>query len=266
MSLQCIQQPHPHLTAKLDCGILTLAINRAETKNALYGELYLFIAQALDEADQSSEIRVVILRGVDTDFTAGNDMKDFMQFIQKPHEGKAGDQPPFVLLKSAAKFSKPLIIAVRGVAIGIGVTLLLHADLVYADSTALFQIPFVSLGLSPEGAASQLLIRQAGYHRAAELLFTAKKFNAELAEKVGLVNEICEDAYLTAEQTATHLTALPLASLRQSKALMKHQLNEIIKCIDDEAEVFMQRVRSVEMQEAVQAFVQKRKPDFSQFH
>ena len=149
--------------------------------------------------------------------------------------------------------------------IGIGVTILLHADIVYADNTALFQIPFVSLGLSPEGAASRLLVKQAGYHRAAELLFTAKKFNAEIAEKAGLVNQISDDVYALAEQTAQQLAALPLASIRQSKALMKHDLDEIVQCVDDEAEIFMQRVRSPEMKEAVQAFMEKRKPDFSQF-
>lgn len=265
MTLQCIQQPHPHLNANLENGVLTLALNRAETKNALYGELYLWLAQALDDADQSNDVRVVILRGADRDFTAGNDMKDFMGFIQKPYEGKAGDQPPFVLLKSAANFSKPLIVAIQGVAIGIGVTILLHADLVYADQTALFQIPFVSLGLSPEGAASRLLVKQAGYHRAAELLFTAKKFNAELAEKAGLINQISDDVYTQAHQIALQLAALPLASIKQSKALMKQDLADIIKCIDDEAEIFMQRVRSPEMKEAVQAFMQKRQPDFSQF-
>ncbi|ANF82152.1 enoyl-CoA hydratase [Acinetobacter sp. NCu2D-2] len=266
MTLSCIQQPHPHLNANLDHGVLTLAINRPEAKNALYGELYLKIAQALDEADQSSDVRSVILRGESADFSAGNDMQDFMKFIQSPLEGKAGDAPPFVVLKSAAKFSKPLIAAVRGVAIGIGVTILLHADLVYSDNTALFQIPFVSLGLSPEGASSKLLIQQAGYHKAAELLFTAQKFNSEKALSAGLVNSIEEDPYATAQKQALQLAALPLASLRQTKALMKHNLQEIIECIDHEAEIFMQRVASPEMKEAVAAFMQKRKPDFSQFN
>ena len=266
MTLSCIQQPHQHLQANLEDGVLTLAINRSEAKNALYGELYLWIAKALDEADTNKDVRVVIFRGAEQDFTAGNDMKDFMGFMQKPYEGKAGDQPPFVLLKAAARFSKPLIIAVKGVAIGIGVTILLHADIVFADNTALFQIPFVSLGLSPEGAASRLLVKQAGYQKAAELLFTAKKFDAATAVKANLVNEIVEDVYATAQQTAQHLAALPLASLKQSKALMKKDLAEIIACIDEEAEIFMQRVRSPEMMEAVQAFMQKRKPDFSQFN
>ena len=266
MTLSCIQQPHPHLSANLDNGVLTLAIQRREAKNALYGELYLWIAQALDEADQNKDVRVVILRGADADFSAGNDMQDFMKFIQTPLQGKAGDTPPFVLLKAAARFSKPLIAAVRGVAIGIGVTLLLHADLVYSDNTALFQIPFVSLGLSPEGASSKLLVQQAGFHKAAELLLTAQKFNSDKALSAGLVNSIEVEVYATAQQQAHILAALPLASLKQTKALMKHNLDEIIDCIDHEAEIFMKRVGSPEMMEAVQAFMQKRKPDFTQFH
>lgn len=266
MTLSCIQQPHQHLNANLENGVLTLAINRPEAKNALYGELYLWIAKALDEADQDRDVRVVILRGADADFSAGNDMKDFMAFIQQPLEGKEGDGPPFVLLKSAARLSKPLICAVRGVAIGVGVTVLLHADLVYADNTALFQIPFVSLGLSPEGASSKLLIQQAGYHKAAELLLTAQKFNSEKALNAGLINSIENDVYGHALHQAQTLAALPLASINQTKALMKHNLEEIIQCVDDEAVIFMQRVKSPEMAEAVAAFMQKRKPNFSQFN
>lgn len=266
MTLHCIQQPQQHLNASLEHGILTLAIARPEAKNALYGELYLAIAQALDEADQSHDVRVVVLRGADADFTAGNDMQDFMHFIQMPLPEKAGDAPPFVLLKSAARFTKPLIIAVRGVAIGIGVTILLHADMVYSDNTALFQIPFVSLGLSPEGAASRLLSKQAGYLKAAELMFTAQKFNSEKALSAGLITGIETDVYAHAFKQAQHLAALPIASLKQSKALMKSDLAEIVQCIDDEAEIFMRRVKSAEMQEAIQAFMQKRKPDFSQFN
>ena len=266
MTLSCIQQPHQHLNANLENGVLTLAINRPEAKNALYGELYLWIAKALDEADQERDVRVVILRGADADFSAGNDMKDFMAFIQQPLEGKEGDGPPFVLLKSAARLSKPLICAVRGVAIGIGVTVLLHADLVYADNTALFQIPFVSLGLSPEGASSKLLIQQAGYHKAAELLLTAQKFNSEKALNAGLINSIEDDVYGHALHQAQTLAALPLASIKQTKALIKHNLEEIIQCVDDEALIFMQRVKSPEMAEAVAAFMQKRKPNFSQFN
>lgn len=266
MTLSCIQQPHPHLNATLDEGVLTLAINRPEAKNAIYGELYLWIAQALDEADQNPHVRVVILRGQDADFSAGNDMQDFMKSASQKLEVKAGHTPPFVLLKAAAKFSKPLIAAVRGVAIGIGVTILLHCDLVYSDNTALFQIPFVSLGLSPEGASSKLLVEQAGYHLAAELLLTAQKFNSETAQQAKIINQIVDDVYAKAEQQAQILAALPLASLKQSKSLMKHNLNDILQWIDHEADIFMSRVGSPEMMEAVSAFMQKRRPDFTQFN
>ena len=266
MTLSCIQHAQPHLQAKLHDGVLTLAIDRSEAKNALYGDLYLNIAHALDEADQSTLVRVVILRGIDADFTAGNDMKDFLKFTQTPLTVKAGFTPPFVLLKAAARFSKPLMSAVRGVALGIGVTILLHADLVYADSSAVFQIPFVSLGLSPEGASSKLLVQQAGYHKAAEYLLTAKKFNSQTALEMNLINGIYDNVYEHAHQQAQHLAALPLASLKQTKALMKHNLKEIIECIDHEAEIFMKRVAAPEMAEAVAAFIQKRQPDFSQFN
>ncbi|OTG86483.1 enoyl-CoA hydratase [Acinetobacter sp. ANC 4558] len=266
MSLSCIQHPHEHLNVNLEHGVLTLAINRPQAKNAIYGELYLKIAQALDEADLDSNVRVVILRGTDTDFTAGNDMQDFMKYAAQKEQTPATQGPPFILLKAAARFSKPLIAAVRGVAIGIGVTLLLHCDLAYCDRTALFQIPFVSLGLSPEGAASKLLVEQAGYHKAAELLLTADKFNAETAFAANIINRIEDDVYAYAQHKAIQLSALPLASLKQSKALMKHNVQDIVKWIDHEAEIFMQRVGSPEMMEAVAAFMQKRKPDFSQFN
>lgn len=266
MSLTCLLQPHPHLDAKLEQGVLTLCIQRSEAKNALYADLYLFIAQALEQANHNAEVRVVLLRGAHNDFTAGNDMQDFMQYIQQPPNGYAGDLPPFVLLKAAAQLTKPLIIAVSGVAIGIGVTLLLHADLVYSDSNAVFQLPFVSLGLSPEGASSQLLVQQAGYQRAAAILLSAQKFNAETAFNAGLVNQIVTDVYQHAHEQALHMAALPLAALKQTKALMKHNLPQIIQCINDEAEIFMQRVQSPETREAVQAFMQKRKPDFNQFN
>lgn len=265
MSLDCLQNTQPHLEAQLQNGILTLAINRPEAKNALYGELYIALEQALYQADQSTDVRAVILRGANQDFTAGNDMQDFARSLQikdlPPSEG-----PPFLLLKSAAKFSKPLIVAIKGVAIGIGVTLLLHADFIYTDNTALFQIPFVSLGLSPEGASSKLLAEQAGYLLAADLLFSARKFDAATAQQARLVTAIVDDPYAQAEKTAQHLVQLPLASLKTTKKLMKSNLDDIIKCIDDEAEVFMQRVKSPEMMEALMAFREKRKPNFSQFN
>lgn len=264
--LKCITIPHPNLQAKLDNAILTLVINRAEAKNALNMELYGLLTQAIDEADQSPLVRVLILRGSDRDFSAGNDMKSLLDMPQLPQAGHTGMTPPFMLLKSIARFSKPCIAAVRGVCIGIANTLLLHFDLVYADESAIFQMPFVSLGLSIEGAASLLLVQRTGYHQAAEILFTAKKYDSSKALSAGIINEIVADPYTYADEQAQHLTALPLASLKAVKSLMKHNLEQILQCIDDEAEVVIQRAQSPEMFEAVSAFMQKRQPDFSQFH
>lgn len=258
---------HPHCDITLEQGILTLAINRPDSKNALYSELYLHIAKTLDDADKNPQVRCVILRGANQDFTAGNDMQDFMAYFKQPvSQGQAGDLPPFKLIKSTAQFSKPLILAIKGVAIGIGVTLTLHADLVYADDSTIFQMPFVSLGLSPEGGIGRLMAKQIGYHHTAELLFTAQKFNRQTAEKFGLVNSWTSelDVYDYALKVAQHLSSLPLASIKQSKALMKYDLAETLAYIDEEAEIFMQRVQSAETKEAVTAFIEKRKPDFSQ--
>ena len=151
-------------------------------------------------------------------------------------------------------------------AIGIGVTLLLHADFVYTDTSAVFQIPFVSLGLSPEGAASKLLQQRAGYLLAADLLMSARKFNAETALDAKLVTQIVDEPYAQAAQMAEHLNQLPIASLKQSKALMKADKDDIVAWIDHEAEIFMQRVKSPEMIEALTAFKEKRKADFSKFN
>ena len=264
--LNCIAVPHPHLHAHLNEGVLTLSIQRPEVKNALDMPLYSLLTNTISEADQSTEVRILILKGTENDFCAGNDMRSFLQLPALPEAGQAGNTPPFLLLKAVAKFSKPCIAAVRGACIGIASTLLLHFDLVYADRTAVFQMPFVSLGLSLEGAASLLLVQRAGYHLAAEILFTAKKFDADQAYRAGLINEIVENPYLYANQQAQELSQLPLASLKAVKKLMKHNLEQILQCIDDEAEVVMERAQSPEMVEAVSAFMQKRKPDFSQFH
>lgn len=267
MSLDCLNTQIPHLHAQLQNGILTLAIDRPEAKNAIYGELYLAIEQALYQADAANEVTSVILRGANADFSAGNDMQDFAKNINNTQAATSDTlHPSFLLLQAAAKFSKPLIIAVKGVAIGIGATLLLHADFVYADEKSIFQFPFTSLGLSPEGCSSKLLQQQAGYLLAADLLLSARKFDAQTALQARLISQISEDAYLKAEQTAQHLAQLPLASLKQAKALMKANLDEIVEWIDHEARIFMQRVQSPEMLEALTAFKQKRKPDFSQFN
>ena len=254
----------PYIQVKLEHGILTIMLNRPEAKNAFNLEMYLECRNIIEAADANPDIKVLIVRGLNNDFSAGNDIKSFMN-LQFPEIGQAGSTPPFMLLKAIAQFSKPCIAAVRGVCIGVANTFLLHFDMVYADETAIFQMPFVSLSLSLEGAASLLLVQRAGYHQAAEILFCAEKYDAQKALNVGIINDIVDDPYLYADQKAMRLASLPIASLKAVKKLMKHNLEHILKCIDDEAEVVMLRAQSPEFIEACTAFLQKRKPNFAQF-
>lgn len=275
--LSCIQSPHPHLLAQLEKGVLTLSLHRPEVLNAFDENLYTLLTLALNEADQDTTVRAVVLTGSNTVFSAGNDIQYFLYILnqnstsnQNSHSSQTnavlpGDTPPFLFLKAIASFSKPIIAAIQGLAIGIAVTLLSHCDLVYADHSASFKMPFVNLGLSLEGAASLLMVQHAGYHLASELLLTGTKFGPEKALAAGIINQIVEHPQDIATAQAQHLASLPLASLKAVKSLMKHNLNKIIQCIDREAEVVVNRLQSPEIHEAIAALMQKRKADFSQF-
>ncbi|RYZ84627.1 MAG: enoyl-CoA hydratase [Moraxellaceae bacterium] len=264
--LNCIDTPHRNLNAQLhNSGILELVLNRPERKNAFFGDFYSALAQALHEADQSANVRVVLLRG-EQDFSAGNDLQDFID-----HPPKNTDAPAFALLRAVASFSKPLVIAVKGVAIGIGSTLLLHADLVYTDSNARFQLPFLNLGLVPEGASTLLLPQRAGYLKAAELLLLGEPFNAQAALSAGLVNQIIkggvegDDVYAHALAKAERLTRLPVISLQVSKQLLRGNTDAVLEQINAEGRHFIKRAQSPALHEAVAAFKEKRQPDFRQF-
>jgi enoyl-CoA hydratase/carnithine racemase len=265
MSLTCITQPHAHLIATLDeSGVLELVLNRPERKNALFGEFYIAVEQALIEADQDPSVRVVLLRG-EQDFSAGNDLQDFAAALKSDTPTVEG--PPFRVLRAAASFSKPLVVAVRGVAIGIGTTILLHADLVYCDSTAKFQMPFLSLGLTPEGASTLLLPQRAGYLKAAELILLAEIFSPQTAVAAGLVNQIVtDDVYAHARAKALKLTQFPAVSVKATKAMLRDETpTTVIGRINSEAHTFGERVKSPAMVEALTAFKEKRAPNFRQF-
>lgn len=263
--LACLQQEHPHLTFELNEGIFTISIQRSNAKNALNGEMYSALANALHEAEYSKKVQVIILRGNDTDFTAGNDMKYFLFAAQSQSDGPVGDTPPFLFLKALALCTKPLIAAIRGCAIGVGVTLLFHCDLVYAEANATFQLPFVNLGLSVEGASSLFMSPLAGYHLASEILLTGQKFDAQKALEARIVNTIVEDAYAHAQKQARIISNLPTASLKIIKRQIQFPRDVVIDCINREAEIVGERVKSLETLEAVTAFLQKRPPNFRQF-
>ena len=244
-----------------DAGVLTLTFNRVERKNSINVAMYDALATAIAQATDDAATRVVVIQGHETVFSAGNDIEDFLK--NKP----AGDDSPvFRFLRGIAAFPKPLIAAVCGPAVGIGTTMLFHCDLVYAGDNAAFSMPFVNLGLVPEAASSLLAPRMFGHHRAAEALLLGEPFMAEAALEVGLVNRVLPptEANAYAQQQARKLAAKPLPSLITTKALMKGgYLGEILHRMDLEGAHFARMLGEPAAREAMTAFMEKRKPDFS---
>jgi enoyl-CoA hydratase/carnithine racemase len=237
--------------------VARIRFDRPEKKNAITAEMYAQLADALAAADADAEVRAVLLHGTAECFTAGNDVADFL----KRAPGGEGS-PTWRLFEVLPALQKPIVAAVGGAAVGIGSTLLLHCDLVYAASNARFQLPFVPLGIVPEFGSTLLLPMLAGYQRAAELLLLGQPFGAQKACEVGLVTEVVapEALLAKAESVAGMLAALPPESLRLTKKLMKS--TPVRERIMEEGRLFLERLRSPEAKEAMTAFLEKRKPRF----
>lgn len=247
-------------------GILRVEINRPDKKNALTGPMYAALADAFEAAETDPSVRVVLIHGHQGVFTAGNDLADF---LNNPPIHEDPPPPVFRFLEAFRTMSKPFLAAVSGVAVGVGTTMLLHCDLVYAGESAKFQLPFVKLGLCPEAASSLLLPALAGHLRAAEILLLGEPFDAAKALEIGMINAILPDAEVLdyAMSKATQLAAQPAASLRITKQLMKRgQAALIEETMREEGRHFKARLTSPESKEAFTAFFEKRKPDFSRFH
>lgn len=247
--------------AHVDKGILTLTLNRAEKKNAFTQTMYGAMADALAQASTDSAVRVVVIQGDANVFSAGNDIADF----QTPSK-VSQDKPVFRFMEEIARFPKPVLAAVCGPAVGIGTTLLLHCDLVYAGDNAAFSLPFVNLGLCPEAGSSLLLPKLLGHQRASEALLLGEPFFAEAALDMGLVNRIVPptEANDHVQAQATKLAAKPLASLIATKRLLKQDSQAaMIARIREEALIFAEMLQGPAAQEAFAAFMEKRKPDFS---
>jgi enoyl-CoA hydratase/carnithine racemase len=241
-------------------AISRIILNRPAKKNAMTLEMYRAFADFLDNAANDDRVRVVIWDAVGDSFSAGNDIEDFLSNPPGP-----GESPQARLASAIVNFDKPLIAAVKGVAIGGGTTLLSHCDFVYAGETAKFQLPFVNLGLVPEFGSSWSLPARAGHLRAVELIMLGLPFDARHAAEIGLVTRVVpNDAVLaTATETAEKLAAKPPVALQACKRLMKRFPREqIIAAIKAENEEFASRVRSPEAKEALSAFLEKRRPDF----
>jgi len=223
--------------------------------------MYGAMADTLEQAQNDPTVRVVVIQGDATVFSAGNDIGDFL--ARKPG---GPESPALHFLRTIATHTKPIVAAVCGPAVGIGTTLLFHCDLVYAGDNAAFSLPFVNLGLCPEAASSLLVPQMMGYHRAAEALLLGEPFMAEAALEVGLVNRVVPptEANAVAQAQARKLAAKPLTSLVETKRLMKKgQMAQVLAQINEEGESFARLLQEPAAQEAFTAFMEKRRPDFS---
>ena len=243
--------------------ILRIKINRPEKMNAINRDMYAAMADAIQASNQDSSVRVIVIEGSEGCFTSGNDLKDFMG---DPEVGEQSSVERFIQAVLVAE--KPIVAAVTGLATGIGTTMLLHCDLVYASEKASFNMPFINLGLVPEFGSSLLLPHLVGQRRASEMLMLGKPFSAETAQAVGIVNDVVspDQVIEIALTIAKTLAALPSTALRLTKKLMKQpQAEAIAHHINVEGELFEQALSSPEANEAFTAVMEKRKPNFSQF-
>ena len=239
----------------LDSQVLSISLNRAEKMNALTREMYRRLAEELNTADQEFGIRAVVITSEGDHFTAGNDIADFLE-----HPPTSDDSTVAAFLSAMHNFSKPLIIAVKGNAVGVGTTMLLHADIVVAGENAKFSVPFTSLGLVPEAGSSFLLPRMIGHHRAAELFFTGDTFDANYAEEIGIANYVAADPYEKAHEIAVKIAKQPPQAIINTKALMKANIHDSVSAVmRAEFEIFALALQSDEARNAFMQFLNRKK-------
>ena len=253
-----------HINIETTDSVLTIGINRPEKKNALNGAMYFAVRDALIAGRDDQNVRAVIIYGLGGDFTAGNDLKEFLEFASTDQE----TFPAKEFLDVLIPYSKPVIAAVDGLAVGIGATMTIHCDLVYASEGARFQMPFVNLGLNPEAGSSYALPQLVGYHNAAEIVLLGGMVTARRAYDMGFINAVVKQSELmdTAMAAAQRITELPPGPIRLAKSMMKKHFNDkIMETNEHEVNSFLDGLSSPEAAEAMHSFMEKRKPDFSRF-
>ncbi|MDC7683814.1 enoyl-CoA hydratase-related protein [Asticcacaulis sp. BYS171W] len=235
-------------------GVLRLTLSRPHKKNALTQVMYATLADALTAAGETADHRVVLIDAVGDDFCAGNDIADFVTLAQS--EGSVEDLPVFRFLKALTYCARPLVFAVQGQAVGVGTTMLLHGDLVYLSDEARLSLPFLKLGLTPEGGSSQLLPARIGHARAFEWLAFGQPLGAAEALGLGLCNAVTprDDLLNRAQLAAERLAALSPDALKQAKGLMRDP-DGLWAHIVREGGIFRARLNSAEAAQAFAAFL-----------
>lgn len=242
-------------------AVMTVTLNRIEKKNSISRAMYAVMADALLQAQNDTALRIVVFQGHESIFSAGNDIADFINPAPQTQ-----DSPVWRFLRAISTFPKPIVAAVCGPAVGIGTTMLLHCDLVYAGDNAAFSMPFVNLGVCPEAGSSLLVPQLMGHQRAAQALLLGEPFMAEAALEIGLVNRIVPPAETNAvaRLQALRLASKPISSLIETKRLMKQaQAASVAERMIEEGALFARMLSEPASREAFTAFMEKRKPDFS---
>lgn len=245
-----------HVTVTDDGTLRILRLNRPEKKNAMTDAMYDTLSDALDDAGVNDAIRCVVITGGPAAFTAGADLQEFLRAAQ----GDGMRHHAVRFLHRLAHVGRPLVAAVEGVAVGIGTTLLPHCDYAVAAANARFSTPFVHLGLVPEAASSLLMPRLMGPRRAFELLVMGRPLTADDAKAIGLVNEVVPagEAEAAALKAARQIAALPAEAVALSRRLIRGPTADVVRRIDEEAELFRQRLKSDDAKAAFEAFLTRK--------
>jgi enoyl-CoA hydratase/carnithine racemase len=244
------------VTVSREDAVAVIAMTRPAKKNALTLAMYEAMRAGLEESGNELGVGAVLLTGSGGVFTAGNDIHDFLQ-----RRGDPSESAGLRFIKTLAVFEKPVVAAVEGLAIGIGTTMLLHCDLVYASPSASLKVPFVDLGLTPEGGSSALLPRRCGMARASELLLLGEAISAERAESFGLVNAIVPSQTLLAHALAKAkaLAGKPREALAASRRMLRGEPKELLAAMDAEGREFAKRLAMPEARAALLAFTNRKR-------
>lgn len=252
---------------KVQDGVQVIRFLRSEKKNAFTGPMYNAMSEALDASETNDAIACHVFIGSGGVFSAGNDINDFMRRAEANAggDGKGIPAPSLDFIRRLPKVTKPMIAAVDGLAIGVGTTMLLHCDLVYASPTASLRTPFLDLGLIQEAGSTITAPERMGYPRAFELICLGEPFSAERALQAGLINAVvpADQLEATALKAAKRLAAKPRQALMTSRRLLRKNHAAISAMIDEEACNYVALMRSPEAREAFTAFLEKRAPDFA---
>ena len=238
-------------------GVLAITLARPERRNAITVAMYAALAEAFEDAAADPDVRVITIEGEGQDFAAGNDLADFLNALPRD----TTDIPVWRLLRALARCEIPVVAAVHGNCVGIGTTMLLHCDLVIADQTARFSLPFVDLALVPEAASTLLLPELAGRRRAARYLLLGEPFGAEEALAIGIASHVVPAGGLQQElhRIVGALLAKPAEALRHTQRLLRHAKSAaILERMQLESQAFAERLESAEVKQAIAAFFASR--------